>query len=60
MEKFFYIVHIKFEDTSSVSLITDTWTNEYHVDFIALGASLTNEYFEKEILIINMVRMPGA
>ena len=60
MKLFFNIDNTKLKEASLVWLITDIWTNKSNVDFIALGASLINEYFEKEILIINMWPMSGT
>ena len=60
MDKFYNIVNLKLLEATSISLITDIWTNRANVDFIALGASLTSETFKKEIIIINMMPMVGA
>ena len=43
----------------SICLIVDIWTNEPNVDFIALGAFCINSNFERELIIINMMEMPG-
>jgi hypothetical protein len=39
--------------------MTDIWTNKQNRDFIALCAVVTNSDFEREILVINMMRMVG-
>ena len=43
-----------------ICLITDIWTNVSMVDYLALGASIINSAFIKEILIIGMIKMPGV
>ena len=43
----------------SICLIIDIWTNEPNIDFIALGAFCINSFFERELVILNMMEMPG-
>ena len=50
----------KLIDAKFITLITDIWTNVQMTDFLALGAAIVNAFFDKELLIIGMVRMPGA
>jgi hypothetical protein len=49
----------KLNDASSLSLITDIWTNKQLKDFIAVAANIINEKFEKQLLVIGITRMPG-
>ena len=43
-----------------ITLITDIWTNKSMVDYLALGASIVNLDFEKELIVIGMIKMPGS
>ena len=43
---------------TSISLITDIWTNKQLKDFIAVAANIINEKFNKELLVIGFTRMP--
>ena len=54
------IITNKLVDAKYITLITDIWTNKSVIDYLALGASIINTSFLKEILIIGMVKMPGA
>ena len=60
MEKFYDSVNKKLEEAYSICLITDIWTNKSNVDFIALGASITDAVFDKSIFIISMMPMQGS
>ena len=42
---------------TSVSLITDIWTNKQNLDYIALGANCVYPNYQKELMIIGMSRM---
>jgi hypothetical protein len=44
---------------TSISLITDIWTNKQSKNFIAVAANIINEKFNKELLVIGLTRMPG-
>ena len=50
----------KLIDAKFITLITDIWTNVQMTDFLALGAAIVNAFFDKELLIIGMVRMLEA
>jgi hypothetical protein len=53
-------IEIKLQNAESICLIVDIWTNQVSADFIGLAVVLTNSFFEREILVINMMRMPGS
>ncbi len=38
---------------------TDIWTNSINSDFIGLAAVLTNSTYDREIFVINMMRLSG-
>ena len=52
-------IQSKLEEAETICLIADIWTNGSNSDFIALVAVLTNSDFEREFLIMDMMRMPG-
>ena len=54
------VITNKLVDAKFITLITDIWTNASMIDYLALGASIINTSFIKEILIIGMVKMPGS
>ena len=39
--------------------MTDIWTAKQNSDFIGLGAALMSENLSREVLLIDMIRMPG-
>ena len=43
----------------AICFITDLWCSKQNKDLIGLGAVITNSSFEREILIIDMMRMVG-
>ena len=49
----------KLNQATSISLITDIWTNKQLKDFIAVVASIINSKFQKELVVIGFSRMPG-
>jgi len=53
-------IEIKLQNAESICLIVDIWTNQVSADFLGLAVVLTNSFFEREILAINMMRMPGS
>ena len=56
----FKTIDKKLIDAVFVCIIVDIWTNFLNSDFIGLNVEINNPYFEKDILIINMMRMPGS
>ena len=54
------VITNKLVDAKFITLITDIWTNASMIDYLALGASIINTSFIKEILIIGMVKMSGS
>jgi hypothetical protein len=44
---------------STICLLTDLWCNTQTSDFIGLYAVLTTPSFEREMLTVDMIRMPG-
>ena len=53
------VIDSRLDSALSICLITDIWTNVVMADFIGLGASIINECFESELLIIGMMSMNG-
>ena len=47
----------RLQTAEAICLITDTWTNKQNDDFIALCAVITNESFERQIVVIDMLPM---
>ena len=56
----FKTIDKKLIDAVFVCLIVDIWTIFLNSDFIGLGAVINNPNFEKDILVINMMRMTGS
>ena len=48
----------KLKQAKSICLISDIWSNKQMLAFLGLAALITNEFFEKEPLVIGMVEMP--
>ena len=59
MDKLYEILEHKLKHAVSVCLIVDIWTNTVNADFIGLAAVFTDSQLEREVHIINMMRMPG-
>lgn len=57
MEQYFKIVENKLKNAKSLCLITDLWVTTDQRDFMALGVGLINNCFEREVLVINMMRV---
>jgi len=49
----------RLKKASTVCLLTDLWCNTQTTDFIGLCGVLTSHSFEREILVIDMIRMPS-
>jgi hypothetical protein len=58
MERFYSAVQNKLNRAVSVTLILDIWTNRLNRDFVALAASIIDHNFERELIVIGMMRMP--
>lgn len=54
LEKMFDIINIKLDQASSVTLITDLWTNNFKTRFIALAAACLNHDFTRELIVLDM------
>jgi hypothetical protein len=59
MDKLYEILEHNLKHAVCACLIVDIWTNTVNADFIGLAAVLTDSQLEKEVHIINMMRMPG-
>ena len=59
LEKLKILIEEKLVQCEYFSLITDIWTNLVMADFIGLAMSLTNKFFEREIIVVDLSRMPG-
>ncbi len=49
----------RLNQASTICLLTDLWCNTQTSDFIGLCAVLTTPSFEREMLTVDMIRMPG-
>ena len=49
----------KLDKAENICLMSDIWTAKQNSDFIALVGALMNENLKREILVIDMSRMPG-
>ena len=49
----------KLTHAQSIGLITDIWTNDQLRDFIAVAASVIDDNFKKDVIIIGFARMIG-
>ncbi|CAF1068143.1 unnamed protein product, partial [Brachionus calyciflorus] len=49
----------KLNKALSICLICDIWTNKQMMDFLGIACNLTNENFEKEVIIVGMIKMHG-
>jgi hypothetical protein len=58
-EKLRQEIELRLKESSSICLLTDLWCNFQNTDFIGLCASLMYPSFEKEILVIDMMKMLG-
>jgi hypothetical protein len=52
-------IEAKLESSARICLLTDIWTNKQMLDFIAVSANLIFENFDKETVVIGMMKMPG-
>ena len=50
----------KLQTAASVCLITDIWTNNSMSDYIALIAFTMSANFDRQMMVLDMMRMPGA
>ncbi len=48
----------KLDNAEDICLMSDIWTAKQNSDFIALVTALMNENFKREVLVIDMMRMP--
>ena len=51
-------INEKLKLAKTICLISDIWSNKQMLAFLGLVAVITNEFFEKETLVIGMVSMP--
>ena len=49
----------KLELAVTICLIVDIWTNMYNIDFIGLGASVSNSNGLRELIVIDFQPMSG-
>ena len=52
-------IELRLKEASSICLLTDLWCNFQNTDFIGICATLMYPSFEKEILVIDMMKMLG-
>ena len=59
MELVYSAINDKLHKARSICLISDIWTNKPMYDFMGLAASITNEAFDKEVVVIGMKLREG-
>jgi hypothetical protein len=59
MNDLYSILQDKLKQAESICLIVDIWTNNVNSDFIGLAAVVTDPKLNRELHVINMMRMPG-
>jgi len=57
MQLLFKMLENKLKNAAAITIIIDLWVNKAQTDFIAIGAAITNKSFEREIIVLNMMRM---
>jgi len=56
----YLLIENKLETAVTVSFVVDLWTNLINSDYIALGVVITNNSFDREMIIVNMMQMIGT
>lgn len=59
LNKLYNAIDKKLQDSVSVCLVVDLWTNSFNTDFMACAALVTYKTMEKESFVIGMTPMPG-
>lgn len=57
LDKVYSCINEKLNKAKVVSLIADIWSNSALQDFLAVAATITDENFNKECLVIGMIEM---
>ena len=52
-------IEAKLNAALHIFLLTDIWTNKQMIDFIAVSANLIFDGFDKDTIVIGMMKMPG-
>ena len=52
-------ITLKLQNTICISLISDIWTAKNVHDFLPISLNISNIYYERETLVIGMIKMPG-
>ena len=60
LEKLNNIIKKKLANAVAIWLLADAWTSKSRKDFLAIGAAMTDENFNREILIIDVVRLEAS
>ncbi len=60
LNHFYMLIETKLETAVTVCFVVDLWTNLINSDYIALGVVITNNSFDREMIIVNMMRMIGT
>jgi hypothetical protein len=47
----------KLQNANAITLIVDMWTSKNNKDFIVLGSATMDDCFEREIMVLDMMRM---
>jgi len=54
------VIETKLKNAISICLIVAIWTNKMNRDFIAIGAVILNNCFEKDFIVVDMMKMPSG
>jgi hypothetical protein len=49
----------KLDDADVICFMSDIWTAKQNLDFIGLASALMKENLRREVLVLDMIRMPG-
>lgn len=60
MKNIYDAIHKKLQKSLSFCLISDKWTSIQMLNFMGLAPCYTNEWFQKDLIIIGMDLMPDA
>lgn len=60
MKKLKAAQELRLSKCDSLSIVVDLWTNKANIDFIAIAACTIDNFFDREIFVLNMMPIEGA
>ena len=54
------LIEQKLNDCVTICIIIDLWANLINKDYLGIGATLSDIDFDREIIVLNMIRMEGS